>query len=133
PKWKELSQGDIWTFSAHKFGALKGIGFSFLRGDFEFYPLILGGAQQGNLRSGTENALGVKTVALALRDLEKVNVEAMALQREKLLQFLKTELRGIGEVISSGEMASNTIYFYLNNHPSDIALALFDLNGLEVS
>src|SRR5690606_22304622 len=73
PKWKELSQGDIWTFSAHKFGALKGIGFSFLRGDFEFYPLILGGAQQGNLRSGTENALGVKTVALALRDLEKVN------------------------------------------------------------
>lgn len=133
PEWRELSEGDIWTFSAHKFGALKGVGFSFLRGKLDFYPFIQGGGQQGNLRSGTENALGIKTVALALKDLEKVEVEATVLKRQKLVSFLEKELEGIGEIISTGEMASNTIYFYLNDLTSDIALALFDLNGVEIS
>src|SRR5690606_31429767 len=79
------------------------------------------------------NALGIKTVALALKDLEKVEVEATALQRQELVSFLEKELEGIGEIISTGEMASNTIYFYLNDLTSDIALALFDLNGVEIS
>lgn len=131
--WNELVAGDIWTFSAHKFGALKGVGFSFFRGDLEFFPMIQGGGQQGNLRSGTENALGVKTVSLALKDLEKVDVSKTAQMRSRLLSFLLKELSGIGGVVSSGKMASNTIYFYLNDLTSDIALALFDLNGIEIS
>ena len=132
-EWRELSEGDIWSFSAHKFGALKGIGFTFFKNDLEFHSFIQGGGQQNNLRSGTENALGVKTIALALNDLKKIDITKTKNQREKLLTFFKTELQGIGEIISHGEMASNTIYFYLNNLTSDIALALFDINGLEIS
>lgn len=133
PEWRELSQGDIWTYSAHKFGALKGIGFSFFKSSLSFHPLIMGGAQQGNLRSGTENVQGIKSIALALKDLTSVDVVKNSLQRKKLVVFLREELKGIGDLIDEDRMCSNTVYFYLNNLSSDIALALFDVNGIEIS
>ena len=135
PNWKELNVGDIFTYSSHKFGSLKGIGFSFFTKSFSFYPLISGGGQQSSLRSGTENVMGVQSLALALKDLNHVDVKKNAHQREKFESFLKKELEGIGGIISEkGKIRNaNTIYFYLNNLSSDIALALFDLQGLEIS
>lgn len=131
--WKDLSEGDIWTFSPHKFGALKGIGFSFFNSRIEFHSLIKGGNQQNNLRSGTENALGVKSIFLALKDLEKVDVLKTKGLRDRLLREIQVRLKNHGEVLDVSTVASNTIYFYLHNTASDIALALFDLNGLEIS
>lgn len=135
PDWKHLTVGDIFTFSAHKFGSLKGVGFSFFAKNFSFHPLISGGGQQSSLRSGTENVMGIQSIALALKDLVKVDVNATTLEREKLESWLKHELTGIGGIISEkGKIRnSNTIYFYLDNLSSDIALALFDLHGLEIS
>lgn len=133
PNWRNLEVGDIFTFSAHKFGALKGVGFSFFDSKIPFHPFIMGGGQQSNLRSGTENTQGIKSISLALSDLEKVDVAKTQNLRAKLLTFLKKELNGIGDVIDDKEMASNTIYFYLNKVSSDIALALFDINGIEIS
>lgn len=133
--WDKLSVGDIFSFSAHKFGALKGIGFTFFSKKMSFYPLIIGGGQQSNLRSGTENAMGVQSVALALKDLKLVDVPQNSEKRKDLEAFIKEALGTDGEVISdrSSNRNSNTIYFYLKQLPSDIALALFDLNGLMIS
>jgi cysteine desulfurase len=133
PQWRELTSGDSWTFSAHKFGALKGIGFTFFKNTLPFYPLITGGSQQGNLRSGTENVQGIKSISLALQDLLQVDVKLNGSYRVKLLEFLREGLRGHGVVLDDKNMASNTIYFYLNDLPSDIALALFDVHGIEMS
>lgn len=133
PDWNDLSHGHIWTFSAHKFGAFKGIGFSFFKAALPFHPLLLGGAQQGNMRSGTENIQGIQSIRLALHDLQEVEIKRTADQRRKLVTFMKEKLQGVGEVIDDKNMASNTIYFYLNHLTSDVALALFDLNGLEIS
>jgi cysteine desulfurase len=133
PDWQELTHGDIWSFSSHKFGALKGVGFSFFRSHIEFHPLILGGAQQGNLRSGTENAQGIHSTHLALSDLLSIDVKLNSEHRGQLLAFMDENLKGIGQVINDDYMASNTIYFYLNNLSSDIALALFDIHGIEIS
>ncbi|MCM2348520.1 MAG: aminotransferase class V-fold PLP-dependent enzyme [Bacteriovoracaceae bacterium] len=133
PDWRELSEGDVWSFSAHKFGALKGIGFSFFKSSLSFHPLIVGGAQQGNLRSGTENVQGIKSISLALKDLQQVDVEQNSLQRKKLVDVLRLELTGIGDLIDDEKVCSNTIYFFLNKLSSDIALALFDVNGIEIS
>ncbi len=132
-QWQNLSRGDIWSFSAHKFGALKGIGFSFFHHKIDFHPLISGGPQQANLRAGTENIQGVKSIALALSDILEVDIPKAFRQREILLQFLKKELKDLGEIINDTQMASNTIYFYLNDLSSDIALALFDIHGIEIS
>ena len=133
PAWRELTCGDIWTYSAHKFGALKGIGFSFFKVNMPFYPLFTGGGQQSALRSGTENVQGVMSIALALEDLKKVDPVKTLIKRNQFAEFMRQNLDGLGEVIDDDEVASNTIYFYLNELTSDIALALFDLNGLEIS
>ena len=45
---------------------------------------------------------------------------------------MKNNLRS-GVVFDDSNSASNTIYFYLNNLPGDVALALFDVNGVEIS
>ena len=133
--WKNLEVGDVFTFSAHKFGALKAIGFSFYTPEISYSPLISGGAQQSGLRSGTENPMGVRSIALALKDLELIKVDETSKKRAQLESFLEEELQGIGGVISKlgAFRNSNTIYFYLNDLSSDIALALFDVNGLMIS
>lgn len=133
--WKKLQFSDVFTFSAHKFGALKGIGLSFFQKKIPFRPLIVGGGQQQSLRSGTENTFGVQSIALALKDLDHVDIEATTRLRNELEAFLATTLGSSGGIVSSRgvERNSNTIYFYLNAHASDIALALFDLNGLMIS
>ena len=85
------------------------------------------------MNNNTPESQGVKTVALALSDLAKVDVAQNATVRAKLVKFMQESLQGIGFVIDDKNMASNTVYFYLNDHSSDIALALFDINGLEIS
>lgn len=133
--WMNLTYGDIWTFSGHKFGSLKGVGFTFLNSRVPFHPMMIGGGQQSSLRSGTENPMGVESVALALEDMEKVDVLSLSHLRTKLLAYLQTELKGIGEIVTADShvMASNTIYFYLHRLTSDVALALFDLHGVQIS
>lgn len=70
--WDMLSpELDAYTFSGHKFGALKGIGFSFVSNGTDFSPLIVGGSQQDGLRAGTENALGVYSIKLALHEMKE--------------------------------------------------------------
>lgn len=133
PDWSELSEGDIWSFSAHKFGAFKGIGFSFFKNVVPFSPLVSGGGQQQALRSGTENPMGVKSIELALNDLKAVKVEETSKKKEELKSFIESELQGIGGTLTSPLENSNTIYFYFNKLSSDISLALFDLNGLMIS
>lgn len=131
--WNELTTGDMFTFSAHKFGSLKGVGFSFFSKKMKFFPLLTGGGQQRDLRSGTENVPGVYSVKLALQDLLKVDIEETYRLRDEVAAFLKEELKDLGGVLEVSPNNSNTIYFYLNHLTSDISLALFDLHGLMIS
>ncbi len=132
--WKKLSVGDIFSFSAHKFGSLKGVGFSFYTRYLTLDPMITGGGQQV-ARSGTENVMGIQSISYALRDLELIDFPKMYKMKSELEKFIQTELAGIGSIIShlGRHRNSNTIYFYLNDLTSDLALALFDLSGLMIS
>jgi len=131
--WRELVVGDMYSFSSHKFGSLKGMGFSFFSKKMSYFPLLTGGGQQKDLRSGTENVLGVHSIKLALEDLLKIDINKTYGLRDELKEFLKVELEGLGGVLDISPVNSNTIYFYLNHLTSDISLALFDLHGLMIS
>ena len=132
--WATLIEADIFTFSAHKFGALKGVGFSVTSSSIPQFPLITGGGQQP-LRSGTQNVMGIQSIGLALNDLSKVSISDNFVFKEKLQSFLMDELDGIGALIMGPAtlMNSNTIYFYFNHLTSDISVALFDLHGIMIS
>ncbi len=129
------SELDFYTYSAHKFGALKGIGFSFIQSQIQLSPMLLGGGQQGRVRSGTENAMGVYSIKLALEDMKSSDLALVGELKEKLCVQMREWLKGKGGLVGDKCLhpSLNTIYFYLNNLTSDIALAMFDMSGLEIS
>lgn len=58
---------DFASCSAHKFHGPKGIGFAYIRKTSRIKPVILGGAQERELRAGTENVAGIVGLGKALK------------------------------------------------------------------
>ena len=78
---------DMLSASGHKFGAPKGIGFLYAKNGVEISPLIYGGKQEQNLRGGTENVLGIISMAAALEDaVEHMN------ERYKHIRMLRNKM-----------------------------------------
>ena len=57
---------DMLSLSGHKFYGPKGAGLLFVRRGTPYLPLLLGGGQERERRSGTENIAGIVGLALAL-------------------------------------------------------------------
>lgn len=135
-QWRELSsQADAYTFSGHKFGALKGSGFTFLRSNLNHCPLLNGGGQQGAKRSGTENTWGILSLKMALEDL-KENYQFKAQQEAKqwFEARLKEELGDKGEIIAEDSPRNGqTIYFLFHEVAAQSAAMVFDMAGIDLS
>jgi cysteine desulfurase len=93
---------DMLSASGHKFGAPKGIGFLYVKKNGpELDRLIYGGKQEQGLRGGTENILGIISMAAALEDavehMEERNAHIKYLRDkllERLLQIPDSHLNG---------------------------------------
>jgi cysteine desulfurase len=59
---------DVVSFSAHKFGGPKGMGVMVVKSGVVLEPLIMGGGQERDRRSGTSNVAGIVATAAALRE-----------------------------------------------------------------
>jgi len=62
-----LSILDFAVASAHKFHGPKGVGFMYINSRNKIPPLLKGGHQERNMRSGTENLAGIVGMAEALQ------------------------------------------------------------------
>ena len=56
---------DLLSVSGHKIHGPKGVGFLYIRSGVKIKPLIYGGGQQNNLRSGTENVPAIAGLGVA--------------------------------------------------------------------
>lgn len=63
----ESSRIDMAVFSSHKFHGPRGCGFIYIKKGKELAPLIHGGGQEVNYRSGTENLPSIVAMAKAFR------------------------------------------------------------------
>ncbi|GEL15808.1 cysteine desulfurase family protein [Pediococcus cellicola] len=82
---------DFITFSGHKFHAPRGIGFIYAREGRRIAPLMTGGGQEKNQRSGTENLPAIAGMAKALRLLlqdEKANVAQQQKVKETIFDHV---------------------------------------------
>lgn len=137
PNWDMLSSElDAYTFSGHKFGALKGIGFTFIQKDIDYSPLIVGGTQQEGLRAGTENALGVYTIKLALHDMkENFDADGLLDAKSEIEEALIKHVGDKGEVVGrfSPHRNLNTIFLVLYGKKAETLSAKFDMGGVDLS
>ena len=96
---------DLYSFSAHKFYGIKGVGCLIKKDNIELESMIHGGKSQTKYRSGTP-ALGLivscsKALRLALFELDKKYLEV-----QNKCSFLKNELKKIdGVVINSNHLS----------------------------
>lgn len=85
---------DALSVSAHKIYGPKGVGALWLRKGTALQPLVEGGAQESNLRGGTENFPGIVGFATAARLIENERA-ARSVEEQALMDDLK---RGVAEI-----------------------------------
>lgn len=118
--------------SAHKFHGPKGVGFIYINGEAAIKPFIDGGAQERNMRAGTENVYGIvglgKALELALEQDEE-NKKYVSGLKHYMIDKLKTEVDGVdfnGDISDEG---SNYKVLSVSLPPCEKAeLTLFNLD-----
>ena len=125
--------------SAHKLHGPKGVGFLHINHRIKIKPLIYGGAQERNMRGGTENIYGIVGLAKAL-DMAYAEME----QHQRHIQDLKTYMinqlkESITGIEFNGETAPDkSLYTVLNvSFPememADMLLFNLDIAGISAS
>jgi len=95
---------DFACFSAHKCYGPKGIGAFYKRRGLALSPLLHGGGQEQNLRSGTENVAGIVGMGMAA-DKAAREVQSRQAKLARLTRLLESDVRGKlpGVVVQSAE------------------------------
>ena len=125
------------TLSAHKIGGPVGVGALILRKGMEITPLLHGGGQERDIRSGTFNAAGIVSFAAAVqsadRDREK-NYAHFAKMRDALIEVAVKTIPGswVNGVVSERSLPS-IVNIGFPNTESDSLLLLFDNEGIACS
>ena len=126
--------------SAHKFHGPKGIGFLYLNNKHKISPFIHGGAQERNMRGGTENVYGIVGLSEALT----LAYENMATHKEKIIELkshmiesLRQKVKGVKFNGLSSDL-NNSLYTVLNAsipNVEDQQMFLFnlDINNIAAS
>ncbi len=80
---------DLLTASGHKIHGPKGIGFLYIGSQVKISPIVFGGEQQKNIRSGTENVPGIAGLGLASEMIYRDMEMKSALMRELKSRFIE--------------------------------------------
>jgi cysteine desulfurase len=130
---------DAASFSAHKIGGPKGVGAFYLKRQIPFTPTQLGGGQEGNKRSGTQNVAGIVGFAKALELAEEEwahESSRLALLRNNLAtQLLFLDSR-ISLTVGSEQFPStlpNILSFTIKGFESETLILKLDDAGFAVS
>ena len=84
------SVADMISISAHKFHGIKGAGALYVSKDVKIKPYLLGGGQENNLFSGTQNVPAIAALGAAAEEAENIteNLEKVGLIRDYLVSKL---------------------------------------------
>jgi cysteine desulfurase len=127
---------DLFSISSHKIGGPTGIGALLISSRNNISPEIVGGGQEKNLRSGTENFLGILgfgEVINEVHNLSKICNSEVKNNRDFLeanLKKLSNEIKIFGE---DTNRLGNTCYFAYPSMTSENQVIALDQKGIFVS
>ena len=125
----------------HKFHGPKGSGFLYVRKDKKIHPFIHGGAQERNMRGGTENVIGIigiaKALELAYQDMagHQAKIETI---KKHFIEKLNQDIPGVefnGLSADLGKSLYTVLNVSLPPSPANSGMLLFnlDLEGVSAS
>lgn len=88
---------NLMSVSAHKIHGPKGVGFLYVDEKVKIKPIIFGGGQQKNMRSGTENVPGCAGLGMAVKEIYKdhaAKVDHLYALKERMVKGLQ-EMEGV--------------------------------------
>src|SRR5258706_128399 len=128
------------TAAAHKFHGPKGIGFMYINKDKKILPMVHGGAQERNMRGGTENTYGIIGLAKALeicyREMEEHENKINELKKY-MIEKLTAAVPGVSFHGDSANL-NRSLYTVLNvsfpeSEENEMMLFNLDLQGISAS
>lgn len=123
---------DLASLNAHKLHGPKGVGALYVRKEVKIKPLLFGGGQERNIRSGTENLPGIAGFAKAVDIYSKSDVGKM----EKLRDYLIKNLEKIPQTYLNGSRKNrlcNNVNVRFKGIEGESVLLRLDSEGVEVS
>jgi cysteine desulfurase len=128
------------TAAAHKFHGPKGIGFMYINKDRKIRPMVHGGAQERNMRGGTENTYGivglVKALEICYREMHEHEAHISQLKKY-MIEKLNSAVPGVG---FNGDSANldRSLYTVLNvsfpeSDENEMMLFNLDMQGISAS
>ena len=128
------------TAGAHKFHGPKGVGFMYIRKDKKIHSFMYGGAQERNMRGGTENVYGIiglaKALEIAYREMDEHQHYIGGL-KARMIEQLRAQIPGVRFNGDSGNL-ERSLYTVLNvslpeSEENDMLLFNLDLQGISAS
>ncbi len=124
--------------AGHKFHGPKGVGMLYVNENISIQPIISGGAQERNMRAGTENLYGIVGFAKAL-EMAAERFEQDSQYISELKQYMCTRLQEtFPGILCNGDTNGSCLYTVLNvsfpkNERSEMLLFNLDMAGICVS
>ncbi len=124
---------DLFTASGHKIHGPKGVGILYIKKGVTIKPLITGGGQEKNMRSGTESVPLISGFKGAVDDLGDVNKNLE--NTSKLWQYTKDILleTGLVSINSSDDVLPYILNISVTGYRSETLLHFLESRGVYVS
>ncbi len=131
--WQDLREisklVDILSISAHKFGGPKGMGVTMQRLGLDIEPLIVGGGQERERRSGTHNVAGIMATAAALRvtdETREMEVARVTKLRDALVDGVIDQVEDVVETVPRAKRVAGIAHLCVGGCESESLLYLLD-------
>ena len=123
---------DLMSFSGHKINGPKGIGVLYIKEGIKITPLIHGGAQEREKRSGTENTAYIVAMGMAFEDATK-NIQEKNIYVNKLKERLIENLLQINGVYLNGPVENRlagNVNISIDGIKASELLMFLDMEGI---
>ena len=125
------------SVAAHKFGGATGAGALVLRRDTACVPVLHGGGQERDVRSGTPDVAGAVAMAvaakMAVEDLDEAGARIRAL-RDRLIEGVQNTIEDVDVNGADGDRRlPGNAHFTFRGCEGDALLMLLDAKGVECS
>ncbi len=135
------SGADLMTISGHKVGGPLGVGALLARRDAKLVPLAHGGGQERQVRSGTLNVPGIRSLAVALEEtvaMRDVEAKRVMVLRDRLLEGalglgLGIQVSGCWTAGDGTRRLPGNAHLVVPGCEGDSLLYLLDAAGVECS